>query len=76
MSAARIEVEHIFALLFANFAAVNWFMKLGIGRSPVGLWVRTCFLFLNCFICCYGSQAGTHFNVAAPTLEEYLALPH
>lgn len=72
MSAARVSVEWGYSGVTQQFSFLQHKENLKIGLQPVAQYYVVATLLYNCFICLYGSQIATYFNVDPPSLEDYL----
>ncbi|KAL1422035.1 hypothetical protein MTO96_022497 [Rhipicephalus appendiculatus] len=72
MSSVRQAVEWGFGRVVADFAYVDFHKGQKMTRQRVGRMYKVATLLSNCRTCMYGSQVSTYFDVAPPTLTEYL----
>jgi len=72
MSAVRIAVEWAFKDVKKYFTHVDSPRKLGLRRTPAGLWYHVAVILWNMCTCLYGSQSASFFNCTPPSLETYL----
>ena len=75
MSRARVAIEWSFGKIVNIFAFLSYWRQLKIWLVPVGQYYQLATLMANCHTCLYGSQTTQHFEVAPPSLEEYLHWP-
>jgi nuclease HARBI1 len=68
----RIVVEQGFAKVVNLWAHVNHIKGLRQGVEALGTMYRIAVLLTNLHTCLRQSQVGMHFNMRAPTVEEYL----
>ena len=72
MSAVRITVEWIVKELKMHFATVDFEKKMKIFNSPIGMLYSSAMLLLNFKNCFYPNQISRYFDVAPPSLQEYI----
>ncbi|CAM9772297.1 unnamed protein product [Heterosigma akashiwo] len=73
LSSLRVVVEWSYQLVNSLFAYQNYypFMKV-FGTKPAQQYYVCCLL-TNCHACLYGNRISNYYNLAPPTLEEYLS---
>lgn len=72
MQPVRLCVEWSFDKLTKNFAFTNYYSNQKIFLQQLAKQYLAATLFTNCHTCLYGSQTSTFFDLAPPTLEQYL----
>nr|GAT45576.1 predicted protein [Mycena chlorophos] len=71
MAAVRIEVEHGFGGITANWPFLNGWWTHRIWQSPVGRHYRVGVLLTNALNCINPNQTSQYFKCEPPTLDEY-----
>lgn len=72
MSKVRQSVEWQIGKVIQQFAFLDFSKDLKILLQPVAKLYIVGALLTNCHTCLYGSETGSYFNCAPPSLEEYL----
>lgn len=72
VNAARVSVEWGFGKVIAIWAALDFKKNQKIFLQRVGMMYPVAVLLTNIHTILYGSQTGTYFNVAPPSLDAYL----
>ena len=70
LASVRVSVEWTFGKIVNTYSFVGD-RNLKIRNQPVAPYYLVAALLCNAHTCMYGSQTGTAFDIAAPTLEEY-----
>lgn len=73
MSTVRQAVEWGFGKIVAEFAFVDFKKNQKILRQRVARMYKVATILANCHTCTYGSQVASFFDLAPPTLQEYLS---
>ena len=71
MAKVRIEVEHGFGRVQANWPFINTFWRLRVFSSPVGIYYRVAVLLSNAMNCFRPNQTAQTFDCKPPLLNEY-----
>jgi nuclease HARBI1 len=75
MSKYRISVEHSFGAVWRKWTYTGFAKSLRNGQQALGSIYRTAVLLDNCITCLRGgNQTSKKYNMAPPSIEEYLAL--
>jgi len=73
MRRPRLCAEWSFGFMSNNFGLINYYQKLRVGLSPIGLYFPVAALFCNLLRCFgRGSTTLSYYQMAAPTPQEYL----
>ena len=72
MSKSRICVEWGFCDISAKFGIVDHKRNQRLLHEAVGKYYAVAAILTNCHTCLYENETSSHFNLAPPTLEEYL----
>jgi hypothetical protein len=72
MSMNRVVVEWAFGKVISLFAFLDYKKNLKLYLQPVAKLYMVGVLLTNCHTCLNGSQTTSKFNVAPPTLDEYI----
>ena len=72
MSSVRESVEWGFKLITTQWAFLNYKNNMKIFLQPVGKYYKLAAFLTNVHTCFEHNQISTYFDVAPPTLDEYL----
>jgi hypothetical protein len=68
----RVAVEWAFGLVSNRWKYLNFDDQQKIWLQPCAVYYQVGVLLANAMTCCYGCQTSQTFNIAPPSLEEYL----
>ena len=72
MSSIRVPNEWNIGLVGRLFAFNKYANNLKLLLSPIGMYYLVANIFTNCHTCLHGNATSKYFEMAPPSLEEYL----
>ncbi len=72
MSSLRVTNEWNVGLVSRRFAFNKYPQNLKLLLSPIGIYYLVANIFTNCHTCLHGNATSKYFDLAPPSLEEYL----
>jgi hypothetical protein len=73
MSEVRVSVEWLFGDISNYFKFIDYKKNLKIHLSAVGKQYLVSALMRNILTCFYGNMTSDYFDIAPPTVDEYLS---
>ena len=73
ISSLRVSVENGFADITRAWGLLSNVSTQCVNRSPVACQYIVAAFLTNCITCFYGNSVSTRFEIAPPSLEEYLS---